>query len=124
MSTPRELFLPPILLDPASGVALHQQIRAQMAQGIRSGAPRGARLPSTRALAALLRVSRNTVLTAYDELAADGLIQGRRGASMTVAGMASAGVPLNANRIIADAQFPVHTIGVLDPDGTALYLSY
>ena len=76
------------------------------------------------ALAALLRVSRNTVLTAYDELAADGLIQGRRGASMTVAGMASAGVPLNANRIIADAQFPVHTIGVLDPDGTALYLSY
>ena len=43
--------------------------------------PPGARLPSSRALAALLNVSRNTVLNAYEALAADGLVRfsGRRG---------------------------------------------
>ena len=38
----------------------------------------------SRVLARLLGVSRNTVLTAYDELVAGGLIEGRRGAAMLV----------------------------------------
>jgi len=39
----------------------------------------GARVPSTRALARQLRVSRNTVALAYDALAADGYLAARVG---------------------------------------------
>ncbi|WP_322008709.1 PLP-dependent aminotransferase family protein [Paraburkholderia sp. J12] len=43
-----------------------------------SGAlPRGTRLPPTRDLAAQLEVARNCVVDAYDELIADGLLEGR-----------------------------------------------
>ena len=45
----------------------------------------GACLPSTRSLAKRLGVSRNTVLTAYDELVGCGLVRGKRGAGMFVA---------------------------------------
>ncbi len=48
----------------------------------------GARLPSIRALAASLRVSKSTVVEAYDRLAAEGAIRPRRGAGFFVAGHA------------------------------------
>ena len=46
--------------------------------------PAGARLLSTRALARTLGVSRNTVLNAYDALAADALLAARRGSGTRV----------------------------------------
>ena len=46
----------------------------------------GARLPSTRALAQANACSRNTALIAYDQLAAEGYISGRRGAGCFVSG--------------------------------------
>ncbi len=52
---------------------------------MRGESPAGVRLPSTRALAQRLGVSRNTVLSAYDELAAEGRLAARVG-SGTCAG--------------------------------------
>ena len=74
-------------------------------------------------LARLLGVSRNTVLTAYDELAADGFIQGRRGASMLVAARGAAGAP-DLRRLLRDAQYPGRTLAIGDPDGNVIDLSY
>jgi GntR family transcriptional regulator/MocR family aminotransferase len=44
----------------------------------------GAHLPPTRSLATELGVSRSTVVSAYDQLVAEGYIQGRRGSGFTV----------------------------------------
>src|SRR5580698_2237510 len=48
--------------------------------------PSGCILPSTRALAKQLEVSRNTALYAYETLAAEGLISSRRGSGTRVLG--------------------------------------
>lgn len=48
----------------------------------------GARLPSIRGFAATMRVSKSTVVEAYDRLAAEGVIQARRGSGFYVAGHA------------------------------------
>src|ERR1044072_2965317 len=47
--------------------------------------PVGARLPSERALADALRVSRTTVTAAYAQLGEDGYLNARRGARSTTA---------------------------------------
>jgi GntR family transcriptional regulator/MocR family aminotransferase len=44
----------------------------------------GERVPSTRALASLLKVSRNTAVMAYDQLFAEGYLETRKGAAGTV----------------------------------------
>ena len=123
MGRARQLFLPSIVLDRSEAEPLHRQIRAQIAQAIRRGATDGARLPSSRTLARLLGVSRNTVLTAYDELAADGLIVGRRGAAMTVTARGGNGA-FDLRRLLRDAQYPVRTLSIGDPDGNVIDLSY
>jgi len=46
----------------------------------------GARLPSVRALAASLAVSKSTVVEAYERLVAEGEVTARRGAGFFVAG--------------------------------------
>ncbi len=53
----------------------------------------GARLPATRNLASLLGVSRNTVLGAFDQLLAEGYLQGRRGAGTYVADLSEFAFP-------------------------------
>lgn len=122
MRRTRQLFLPPIELDRDASPPLHRQISAQIAGAIRRGTDEGTRLPSSRGLARLLGVSRNTVLTAYDELAADGLIRGRRGAAMMVT-RRSTGLP-DVLRLLREAQYPSRTVTITDPDGTELYLNY
>ena len=122
MRRARQLFLPPIGLDRDASTPLHRQISIRIADAIRRGAGEGSRLPSSRMLATLLGVSRNTVLTAYDELAADGLIRGRRGAA-TIVGRRSASLP-DVLRLLRDAQYPSRTLTITDPDGAELYLNY
>lgn len=122
MRRTRQSFLPPIELDREASIPLHRQISTQIARAFRGGADEGARLPSSRMLAKLLGVSRNTVLTAYDELAAAGLIRGRRGAA-TIVGRRSAGLP-DVLRLLRDAQYPSRTLTITDPDGAELYLNY
>ncbi len=65
---------------------LHAQIVEQLRRLILSGtAAGGVRLPSSRALAAELSVSRITVTQAYDQLSGEGYLEGRPGAGMFVA---------------------------------------
>ncbi len=84
-------------------------------------------------MARLLGVSRNTVMSAYDELVADGLITGRRGTGMLIAagGSRDAGAALvrglnlfDPQRVLRQAQYPARTVGIVDPDGTPLYLAF
>src|ERR671923_525681 len=54
---------------------LHAQLEAQLRDGVRDGRlAAGARLPSSRALAAELGVSRGVVVEAYGQLAAEGYL--------------------------------------------------
>lgn len=67
-------------LDRSSSVPLYQQLREQIRQRIFSGSlPAGTRLPPERTLANTLGVNRTTVVNAYRELAAEGLVEGRVG---------------------------------------------
>jgi GntR family transcriptional regulator/MocR family aminotransferase len=73
----------PVTLRGPSGLAdqIYWQLRAAILDG-RLGP--GSRLPSTRGLAGRLAVGRNTVLAAYDRLAAEGFLVGRVGAGSYV----------------------------------------
>jgi len=75
----------PMTLDRASSQSLHEQIFTGIQSGILEGrlAP-GTRLPSSRLLAKDLSVSRNTVLGAFDMLAAEGYTEARSGSSTRV----------------------------------------
>lgn len=68
-----QLRTPPTRPPAASGAGrrIYELLRGQMADGT---LPSGARLPSTRALAADLGVSRTTVTAVYEQLAAEGFI--------------------------------------------------
>ena len=66
-------------------VPLHRQVYDELRRGILSGRFRpGDRAPSTRELAAMLRVSRATVTAAYDQLVAEGYLDGHRGSGTFV----------------------------------------
>ena len=69
-----------VALDRASSRPLHAQVYEQLRGAMLSGrlAP-GTRLPSTRDLARDLAVARITVLNAFDQLAAEGYLDGRVG---------------------------------------------
>lgn len=125
MSRRFEIFLPPIVLDRNSSTPLHQQVCHQIARAIRKkGVPSGARLPSTRVLGRLLGVSRNTIMTAYDELVATGVIRGRQGTGMLVNAYSRVSHPFDPRLVLRDAQYPVKTLSIADPDGTPVYLSF
>lgn len=65
---------------------LHRQVYDRVQQTIREGHLRGGdRLPSTRALSAELGVSRNTVMAAFEQLIAEGYLEGQAGSGTFVA---------------------------------------
>lgn len=67
-----------VYLDPSSSLNLQEQIRQKLVEGILSGAlPPGHKLPSTRKLAQQLKVARNTVVLAYQQLVAEGYLVSR-----------------------------------------------
>jgi GntR family transcriptional regulator/MocR family aminotransferase len=71
----RYFFVPAITLDRSALASLREQIHSQVAAAIRRGTVAdGSRLPSSRLLAKLLHVSRNTVMDAYENLLEHGLI--------------------------------------------------
>ncbi|SFO19128.1 GntR family transcriptional regulator / MocR family aminotransferase [Pseudonocardia ammonioxydans] len=75
----------PIMIDRAAGASL----AVQVADGLRAAAAGGAlrpgdRLPSTRALATALGLSRTVTSAAYDQLLAEGWVEGRVGAGTYV----------------------------------------
>ena len=77
----------------ATGPLYRHLARAIIAAVERGDLPRGARLPSERALARAISVSRGVVVGAYDQLVADDVIERRAGSGTFVAGSAGTGLP-------------------------------
>lgn len=76
----------PIFLERRAGRSLQHQIYSSIRQCILDGrAGIDCRLPSTRALAAELGVSRTTTLLALEQLRAEGYVVARRGSGMFIA---------------------------------------
>jgi GntR family transcriptional regulator/MocR family aminotransferase len=74
-----------IVLDRSSRRSLASQLCDQLRERILSGMLRpGARLPSTRELSTDLGISRTLVLDAFEQLEAEGYIEGRKGAGSFV----------------------------------------
>lgn len=112
------------MLDRASKLPLHRQIHRQIARAIRDcKVPYEARLPSSRVLARILGVSRNTVLAAYDDLVAEGLARGERGAGMRVAA-GPAMTLFGLRHLIRAAGYPARTLALVDPDGNPLIINF
>jgi DNA-binding transcriptional MocR family regulator len=105
------------------GDRLPLQIVRQLQEAIEAGrVVQGTRLPSTRSLARNLGVSRNTVLTAYEELTSRGYVRSRPGAGMYVCIPA----PLSGfdvKSVMRDAHYPLRTIELSDQDGNVIYIS-
>jgi len=73
-------------LDRRGDESFGSQLKRQLREAIRAGSLRGGlRLPSTRALADQLGISRPVVVDVYEQLAAEGYLQTRQGARTTVA---------------------------------------
>jgi GntR family transcriptional regulator/MocR family aminotransferase len=81
-----------VAVDRAAGRSLRAQLEDQLRAAIRRGALRaGTALPSSRALARELGVSRGVVVEAYAQLAAEGFLAARPGATTRVAEVAPEG---------------------------------
>lgn len=71
--------------DQSRPTPLYRQLYEEMREAILGGQlASGSRLPSTRDFAAQLRVSRNTVMNAYDQLLAEGYLEGQTGSGTYV----------------------------------------
>jgi GntR family transcriptional regulator / MocR family aminotransferase len=82
------------------GVPLHAQLEAQLREGVGDGRlAAGARLPSSRALATELGVSRGVVVEAYGQLAAEGYLVVRPGAAPVVAALPAGAAPAAPPRV-------------------------
>jgi len=125
--------MPALGINPQSSCPLYRQVYHQLQRAIlEQELPAGARLPSTRALARALGVSRNTVLNAYEMLVADALVAARRGSGTHV------GVPSDQVRPLAtptptrrpfdlwaalrEARLPMTSANLRDADGNPLYV--
>jgi GntR family transcriptional regulator/MocR family aminotransferase len=95
-------------IDRSGELPLHEQLERSLRENIRRGRlPAGARLPSTRALAAELGVSRGVVTEAYGQLGAEGYLETRQGAAVRVAKAVRAAVPHAPARSLLPT-FPYH----------------
>ncbi len=75
-----------LFIDRAGGSGLCAQLYEQIRQGIAVGRLRaGDQLPPSRQLSRQLGISRHTVTTAYERLAAEGFIRGRAGGGSLIA---------------------------------------
>lgn len=100
---PQPAAQPDIQLDPSLPEPLYKQLYGRLRAVILAGqVPRGARLPSTRTLAAELGVSRTTTSLAYDQLLLEGYLESRVG-----------------HGTIVSRRLPVTLAGDLSPRGEA-----
>jgi GntR family transcriptional regulator/MocR family aminotransferase len=95
-------------IDRASELPLHEQIERALRARIRSGSlSSDTRLPSTRALAQELGVSRGVVTEAYGQLAAEGYLTITQGAPVRVARAVRTASPRAPARSLLES-FPYH----------------
>ncbi len=84
-SSSKTAFSPAITFDSLSPLPLYRQLYNWLRESILNGQlAAGTRLPSTRSLASELAVSRNTVLIAFEQLLAEGYVEGKVGAGTYV----------------------------------------
>ncbi|PRX48312.1 GntR family transcriptional regulator/MocR family aminotransferase [Prauserella shujinwangii] len=111
----------PVTLDRSSEVPLAVQLADALRESAASGHLRGGdRLPSTRALAGRLGVSRTVTSAAYEQLHAEGWIAGRHGSGTYVTTSPPTGRPARTAVVARDAVPPdllVLTPGVPWADG-------
>src|SRR5215813_1476985 len=75
-----------LTLRESSREPMHRQLYRELREAVLNGRlPPGSRLPSTRSIAAELGVSRNTVMGAFDQLLAEGYLEGKVGSGTYVA---------------------------------------
>jgi GntR family transcriptional regulator/MocR family aminotransferase len=111
--------LPPLLLDRSAERPLAVQLADALRSATAGGALRmGDRLPSTRALAVTLGVSRTVTAAAYDQLLAEGWAVGRRGAGTFVVGPPAARSPAAPRDVLAEPEARRPAATALQP-GTA-----
>jgi GntR family transcriptional regulator/MocR family aminotransferase len=96
-----------LILD---GVGAHygQLTRAMRAAIVTGQLSAGTKMPSSRALAEELNYSRTTVLASYDQLRAEGYIDGRAGSGTYVSTLASEAIvqaPVGAWSVVAPSRF-------------------
>lgn len=78
---PASYYLPALSIDRASSIPLYKQLYEAIRQAIlHRTLTKGLRLPSTRYLAGELKVSRNIVVLAFEQLLAEGYLESRTGA--------------------------------------------
>jgi GntR family transcriptional regulator / MocR family aminotransferase len=107
------LYLP---IDRSSAVPLHRQIYEAIRRAILAGLLRPRqRVPSTRALALELTVSRLPVLTAYDQLLHEGYLEGRVGSGTFVGAALPDDLLAAASRRVPAAPPRVRDEGGLGP---------
>jgi DNA-binding transcriptional regulator YhcF (GntR family) len=120
--------MPELRIKPESAGPLYRQVYNQLRQAIlEQKLPAGARLPSTRALACSLGVSRNTVLNAYEALAADALLAASKGSGTHVRIPSDIRSPAMRRTfdlwtVFREAHFPAISARLHDLDGNPLYL--
>lgn len=86
-------MIPRTVFRPQPGAPLHRQLYFHLQRAILSGELRGgAQLPSSRALATELGLSRNTVLSAFDQLRAEGYLESVEAKGTFVAGVLPEGL--------------------------------
>ncbi len=108
--------------DPPLYVQLFEQVRDMILSGRLK--PRQ-RLPSTRALAKDLNVSRTTTLAAYEQLMSEGYIEGREGSGAYVAAMLPEDMllvrsPSKRTEEVPPADIPAASSAGMDDTGAAL----
>jgi DNA-binding GntR family transcriptional regulator len=115
------------VLDRTSPQPMYLQFCSALERAIQDGSlPAGSRLPSTRVAAKLFSISRTTVLTAYETLAAGDLIESAVGSSTRVRG-ARMVPPMHVSNwelLIRDARYPARSTRLKDPDGNVLCVNY
>jgi GntR family transcriptional regulator / MocR family aminotransferase len=120
-------------LDPQSTTPLWQQLYRQLRQAMisRRLAP-GTRLPATRILSAELRCSRNTVLGAFEQLTAEGYLEGRTGSGTFVVGVLpedvtrpqDSGAPPERKRCQLDLSLRGRSIKAMMPSSSEPYKAF
>jgi GntR family transcriptional regulator/MocR family aminotransferase len=86
-------------LDALAPESLQTQLCGGFRRAIRAGVLRpGTRVPSSRALAVDLRISRTTVVLAYDQLIAEGVLATRAGSGTFVASVPGGALPGSSGR--------------------------
>jgi DNA-binding transcriptional MocR family regulator len=123
-----KISLPGLRLKRGSQRTLQQQLHEHLRRAILEGKlPVGSVMPPTRALAKTLRISRNTVLGAYDLLSAEGLLTSLAGSCTRVSASKATVVTLPQRKAfdlwaaLRAARYPATASDFSDPDGNPLY---